>query len=142
MYFSGNAAALCSDKLVGKPNQTEQYPYASDPQFFYACVRNAEDSASSNVGCLQCPQSRIFSATCKQCLLSLDGMSSHYFRGQKLKAMNYFHKKLHVDAQLDSKYASVFLEACLGPYQTSMMEFFLKISSWQASGYSTTCFGA
>ena len=28
---------------------------------------------------------------------------------------NYFHKKLHVDAQLDSKYASVFLEACLGP---------------------------
>ena len=43
---------------------------------------------------------------------------------QRPKAKNYFHKKLHVDAQLDSKYASVFLEACLGPYQTSMMEFF------------------
>lgn len=61
---------------------------------------------------------------------------------QRPKAKNYFHKKLHVDAQLDSKYASVFLEACLGPYQTFVMEFFLKISSWQASGYPTTCFGA
>ena len=70
----GFSSELCSDKLVGQPNQAKYFVYQKDKRHFYACIRNSGDTATINLGCLRCPESLIYSPTCRQCLRKLDGM--------------------------------------------------------------------
>ena len=72
--FGGFSSDLCSDKLVGKPGQSKYFVYEEDKRHFYACIRNSGDTATINIGCLRCPETLIYSPSCRQCLTRLDGM--------------------------------------------------------------------